>query len=344
MGGGASVYTEPREVDTKYFPEFVKALPNQRGKVVAVTGCTTGTGYILARTAARLGATVIMLNRDSSRADTALRSLENDTNKYEQFDHVTCDLTDFESVRSAAAYVNKKYADRGLDVLCCNAGVMALRDEATGDGYDVQMQTNHLSHFLLVKELYPLLLKAESIRGEARVVTHSSFARMRPKKKVESKYYGKNGGDLGGDGASMFLGGARWVRYNQTKLANCLFAQALGDRFANLQTKQGKNMKSVVCAPGLVATNLQVATALDGGFHSSWIMRFSQSREDGTMPLAYSCFHTAACNMDFYEPTNNMRMVGDVKKYELEKHCKTEEGKGQLWEHAEAAVGKFDVN
>tara|TARA_R110002050_G_scaffold163050_1_gene292987 strand:- start:1187 stop:1312 length:126 start_codon:yes stop_codon:yes gene_type:complete len=37
---------------------------------------------------------------------------------------------------------------------------MGLEDVATVDGFDIQMQTNHLSHFLLTKELYPLLEKA----------------------------------------------------------------------------------------------------------------------------------------------------------------------------------------
>ena len=55
---------------------------------------------------------------------------------------------------------------------------MPLRkDAATVDGYDSQMQTNHLSHFLLTKELLPLLEKAAALRGEARVVTLTSLAR-----------------------------------------------------------------------------------------------------------------------------------------------------------------------
>ncbi len=65
-----------------------------------------------------------------------------------------------------------------------------------GDGYDIQMQVNHLSHFLLTKELYDLLeKKAESSAGEARIVNHSSIARYGPP--LDAKYLGKNGGNLG---------------------------------------------------------------------------------------------------------------------------------------------------
>ena len=58
-----------------------------------------------------------------------------------------------------------------------NAGVMAVPDKRTADGYDVQMQTNHLSHFLLTKLVMPSLEAAANARGEARIVQHSSGAR-----------------------------------------------------------------------------------------------------------------------------------------------------------------------
>lgn len=79
------------------------------------------------------------------------------------------------------------------------------------------MQTNHLSHFLLTKELFPLLEKAAKARGEART-NHSSGARKFPSSPLQAKYLGKNGGNLGGNGNSMLFGGARWQRYHQVPL------------------------------------------------------------------------------------------------------------------------------
>ena len=84
-------------------------------------------------------------------------------------------------------------------------------------GYDTQMQTNHLSHFLLTKELFPLLEKAAKARGEART-KHSSGARKFPSSSLQAKYLGKNGGNLGGNGNSMLFGGGRWQRYHQVPL------------------------------------------------------------------------------------------------------------------------------
>jgi len=100
---------------------------------------------------------------------------------------VECDLRSFASVEAAAKRV-AELCPEGVHVLANNAGVMALPDEATGDGFDVQMQTNHLSHFLLTRELMPLLERAAEADGEARVVNHSSGARMFPQRTLLPRF------------------------------------------------------------------------------------------------------------------------------------------------------------
>lgn len=127
-------------------------------------------------------------------------------------------VVDFAAVRKCAEEVKDKFDM--VDVICCNAGVMALQDKATKDGYDVQMQTNHLSHFMLVKELYPLLQAAEKAHGEARVVTQTSEARNQGGK-LEAKYFQQLGGKLGG---------GRFQRYHHSKLANAVFTSALAKK------------------------------------------------------------------------------------------------------------------
>ena len=72
------------------------------GRIAAVTGTTSGTGYVCARELAKLGATVVLLNRASSRADAALARLQAEV-PGATFDAVVCDLQDFDSVRAAAA-------------------------------------------------------------------------------------------------------------------------------------------------------------------------------------------------------------------------------------------------
>merc|ERR1712232_744150 len=114
-----------------------------------------------------------------------------------------------------------------------NAGIMGTADEATKDKYDTQMQTNHLSHFLLTAKLFPLVVAASEEYGDARLVQHSSLARNATEHgKLEEKYLGPNGGNLGGD-EGLGKAGFRnppFYRYSQTKLANSVFSQALHEK------------------------------------------------------------------------------------------------------------------
>merc|ERR1719389_1533553 len=144
------------------------------GKTVAITGCTSGTGNCLAQALAQKGAKVVMLNRASERADKAFEEIKAMARSDARADAVPlkipCDLMSFKSVREAAASLNKELSATGLDALVNNAGIFGFPDKATVDGLDQQMQTNHTSHFLLTKLCMPLLEKAASMRGEARVI------------------------------------------------------------------------------------------------------------------------------------------------------------------------------
>lgn len=159
-------------IETKHL-EDVRASHTQdmSGRVAVVTGTTSGTGFVCARELAQLGAKVLLLNRESERATRALAQLKSEVPSGD-FTAITCDLQRFDSVRAAAAAIREAH-DR-VDVICNNAGVMALADRATPDGYDVQMQTNSISPFLLTKELLPLLKKSD----DGRVVNHTSMARL----------------------------------------------------------------------------------------------------------------------------------------------------------------------
>lgn len=333
--------SQPLDVPIEWFPEFEQNLPSQEGKTVCITGCTTGTGYFAARTAVRKGASsVLLLNRPSDRATKAEQALKDELSSLKgsssstKIETIPCDLQDFESVKAAIADIKSKY--QSIDVLCNNAGVMALEDKATKDGYDIQMQTNHLSHFLLTKELLPLLKKAAEENGEARVCNHSSLARFG--EPLEKEYFGKNGGNLGGDGSSMICGGARWVRYQQTKLANSVFSLCLAERF-----EKSPGLKSVCAHPGLAATNLQVTTAQAGGMGSGmWFMRMAQSAEDGSMPIIAACFDPTTENRSFWAPTkNSFEATGPAGKIEYDKDSQNEESKKLLWELSEEACGEL---
>ena len=54
--------------------------------------------------------------------------------------------------------------------LANNAGIMDMPDEAMNDGYNTQMQTNHLSHFLITEKLFLLLVNSAKEHGDAQIV------------------------------------------------------------------------------------------------------------------------------------------------------------------------------
>lgn len=226
------------------------------GKVVAITGCTTGCGFLLANTCAELRAKVFMLNRKSARADAALETVIRvaEHARAPPPEWLECDLQDFASVRACGAALREALSDDGLDVLCCNAGVMGLADSATKDGADIQMQTNHLAHFLLTKEVFPLLERAGEMRGEARIVQHSSSLRTldpgageaADANVLQAKYLGLNGGKLGGSLQVTHPSGPNYRRYQQSKLANITFTYALRDRLE----ASGSKVKALCAHPG----------------------------------------------------------------------------------------------
>ena len=99
----------------KWFPAFKKELPRLEGKVLAITGTTSGTGFVAAWTVAELGGEVLLLNRKSKRVDDALGKLKAIV-PHGNFVDVECDLQDFASVRKAAAEIKSKY--RGYRTKC----------------------------------------------------------------------------------------------------------------------------------------------------------------------------------------------------------------------------------
>lgn len=319
------------DIPTKHLNGVIEQhTQNMTGKVVAITGTTSGTGYVCARELAKLGARVLLLNRESERSAAALAELRREVPEA-SFDAIACDLQSFESVRNAAKQIQEKHPV--LDVLCNNAGVMALPDRATGDGYDVQMQTNSISAFLLTKELFSLLRKSE----DGRVVNHTSMARLGPPH--EAKYFAKTGGDLGGDGTeeeNAKFAGPRWSRYHQSKLANATFTYGLKQK---LEEHGIANVKVLLAHPGLAKTKLQVTTSETGGMDlNAGFMAQAQSAEDGALGILRACADPKATSGDFFGPEGWTGFPNALPPEDLLLDAKNI---ATCWDGCEAAVGPF---
>jgi len=322
------------KVETLHLEKIIQDhSQDMTGKVVAITGTTSGTGFVCAREVAKKGATVILLNRASQRAEKSLEQLREEV-PGATFDWVVCDLQNFESVHNAAKTIQSKY--EVVDTLINNAGVMALQDNATSDGYDVQMQTNVLSHFLITKELFPLLRKSQ----QARIVNHTSMARLGPP--LEPQYFEAKGGNLGGDGTeeeNMKFQGPRWMRYHQTKLANAAFTYGLKRK---LQEANITNIVPLLAHPGLALTNLQVTTVEDGGMDgNSEFMSQAQSAEDGATGIIRAAMDPEVESGNFYGPTAGWKGFPDLLT--PEEFLYDDLNVGINWDGCEKAVGTFVI-
>jgi len=286
---------------TRFFPEFKQRLPDVTGKVFVITGTTSGTGFVAARTVAELGGEAVLLNRSSQRVDTMLRSLKGAVPDG-RFVAIECDLQNFEKVRKAANEIKGRY--EAIHCLANNAGIMATPDEATVDGYDTQMQTNHLSHFLLTAEFLDLLEVEAETNGDARIVNHSSFGRLHtPNDRLEEKYFGKNGGNLGGNDIGMMKGGC-FYRYFQTKLANSVFTYGLAEKLEAGNSK----VRSICAHPGSSDTNL--LDQMELGFFMRLMTKamapfMMQTAEDGAMGLITGMMAPDAQSGVLYGPKDN---------------------------------------
>src|SRR5581483_3457069 len=116
------------------------------------------------------GARVIMAVRNVAAAEEVARRLRPQA-PAGALEVMALDLASFASVRAFAA----AFTGARLDLLVNNAGVMAPPLGQTADGFETQLGTNHLGHFLLVK----LLLDRLKAAGPARVVVVASAAHRR---------------------------------------------------------------------------------------------------------------------------------------------------------------------
>jgi NAD(P)-dependent dehydrogenase (short-subunit alcohol dehydrogenase family) len=332
------------------YEKLVKNLPSAEGRIFAITGTTSGTGFVAAKTIAAQGGTVLCLNRPSERATSALNDLKVKVPNG-KFIPIACDLMDFNSVRNAAEEISGKYSS--LYALGNNAGIMLGNDEATKDGYDKQMQTNHLSHFLLTLMLLPLLKAGAAEYGQARVVTMSSGTRhghstgkigafKGGKGGLEERYLGKNSGNLGGNDVKVGanITGPQFDRYAQSKLANSIFMHALHKK---LQSSGNANILSIGCQPGVSNTGLMndwMKNPIAKTFFNMAAKMMFQKPKDGAASLILGLMgkDENVKSDTMYGPKNQEKgpaVPNDAEDYEIDP-IKMD----MLWKKSEEAVGE----
>ncbi|KAF4237747.1 hypothetical protein CNMCM6805_006804 [Aspergillus fumigatiaffinis] len=204
------------------------------GKVIVITGTSSGIGIETARALSLTGARLFLTARDLDKAKSALDGIIEPG----RVELVEMDNTSLSSVRAAAKAILQK-SNGQVNILVNNAGIMALpKLEHTKDGFEMQFGVNHLAHFLLFELLKPALLASASPEFSSRVVNLSSSAHHVASIN-ESGNYNFEKTEYND-----------WVAYGQSKTANIYMANEIERRYGS----RGLHATSV--HPGMIATPL----------------------------------------------------------------------------------------
>ncbi len=286
-------------------------IPDLSKKTAIVTGANSGIGYEAARMLAAKGARVIMACRNTEKGEAAAQQIHSEFPEA-ALEVMALDLSDLSSVRAFAADFTGRYS--ALDMLCNNAGVMALPERyKTSDGFEMQFGTNHLGHFALTG----LLLAVLQDTPDARVVTVSSG--------------GHRMGKVEFDNLNAERVYKRWGAYGLSKLANLLFTYELQRRLESA----GKDVIAVAAHPGYTATNLQAHSGL-----FSFLNNFlAQKQEMGALPTLYAATALDVRGGDYIGPDGLMEQRGYPKKVKSSEASHDEEVAARLWDVSEELTG-----
>lgn len=183
---------------------------------------------------------IYMAARTESKARESIASLQTQLPSAD-IRFLPLDLSSFKSIRDAARSFQTD-SDR-LDVLILNAGTMGNPPTCTAEGFEIQLGTNHIGHFLFTKLLLPTLLKtvdmqrAKEEEPDVRVVTVASVAHAVGPSSFEEM-----------TSTDSLLKASTWTRYGASKSANILFAAELARRYPEIT--------SVAVHPGAVNSGL----------------------------------------------------------------------------------------
>ncbi|KAJ9645986.1 hypothetical protein H2199_003029 [Coniosporium tulheliwenetii] len=220
-----------------------------RDRVMLVTGATSGIGLETVRALAATGARVFMTARNKERGQEVRRDI----------------------VERLEGVIGRKARESRLWGWSW-AGVMACPESRTHDGFETQLGTNHLGHFLLFQLLKPLLLSSSSPTSASRVIMVSSRGHRNKSVQLDDL-------DFSASGYSP------WAAYGQSKTANIWMANQIERAYGS------RGIHALSLDPGGISTGLQkyMDSALIERFSKDpEVIRFSKSTEQGAATTVWA--------------------------------------------------------
>ncbi|OAN56239.1 oxidoreductase [Sphingobium sp. TCM1] len=296
----------------------VSDMPRLDGKVALVTGSTDGLGREIAARMAEKGARVILSGRREDRGAAAAQAMG------ATFERL--DLADLAQVRDFAGRVVQ--GEPKIDLLINNAGVALIPELGrSADGFEMQMATNFLGHFVLTHALLPAL----NASGGARVVNVSSIAAGH----VQMDF----------DNLVSENGYAPGKVYGRSKLAMLLFAREL-DRRAKVK---GWPVTAFAAHPGVAESNLQKAGPGIGreGMRRSVVTvigdfvtrRIGQSTAAGALPMLRAATDPMTKGGSYFGPDGWGGIRGAPVVVEGPRAGRDTAAAARLWTMAEKLTG-----
>lgn len=301
------------------------SLIDMKSKRVIITGATSGLGKESAIALAKLGAEIVLAVRDTKKGEVVKNQILKQIPDA-KLEVSMLDLMDSGSVRNFAATQGSK----PIDILMNNAGIMAVPFEKSKDGFESQMATNHLGHFLLTQLLFEAIGKGTN----PRIINVASSAYRLGKLKngdtkelnVEQGYY------------------SPWTIYGNTKLVNLLFTRELARRLKLINS----NIITAVAHPGYANTNLQLvaATKKSGKLKAVELQVtkllntvLGQSAANGALPQIAACTWTDTDSGDYFGPQGFLEARGKPKKVGMNKLAQNSELAQRVWRASEELTG-----
>jgi len=231
-----------------------------KGKVVVITGATSGIGEVAARRLAAMGARIVLVARDAARGQESLARLAQSGAGVTHSIYYG-DLSRISETKRVAAEIAA--AEPRIDVLINNAGALFGTRQVTADNLEQTFATNHMAYFVLTLGLRESLFAA----SPARVVSTASAAHQ--------------GYTLDFDDLQAAKGYSAIKAYGRSKLCNILFTRELARRWS------GKGVTANCLHPGFVASRFGDGS---GGLLSRVVRVakvFAISPEKGAQTIVY---------------------------------------------------------
>lgn len=283
------------------------------GKLVVVTGCTSGIGFETMRALAAQGAWVVGTSRTLETATAACKSVHGQTTPLQ------LELSDVRSVIDCANAIRSINAP--LDVLICNAGYLGAGGAPVlVDRIERHFAINHLGHFVFVNRLLGRLYMAD--QGRIVVVASRAAYTSAPSAGIEFDNL---------DGHRDYEDRRA---YGHSKLANVLFALQLGTLL------RGTRITANSLHPGVINTEIDrnMSRFMQAGFNVATKLGYGKSIAQGAATSCYVATSPAlsATSGQYFEDCNAVTLVG-------EGHLHNSDMAARLWQVSEDLTREFLV-